>query len=48
MPSSRSFVTDAAMGTRAESIMLNKGPNVVGAVALLDRLQVRTGEHMLK
>jgi pyruvate kinase len=45
---SRGEMTDAVMGTRAECMMLNKGPKVVDAVALLDRLQVRMGEHMLK
>ena len=34
----RAEVTDAAMGMRAECIMLNRGPRMVGAVRLLARI----------
>lgn len=45
---SRGEMTDAAMAARAECVMLNKGPEVVRAVDLLDRLLARMGEHVLK
>jgi pyruvate kinase len=35
---SRSEATDAAMGQRAECVMLNKGPHQVEAVAFLDEV----------
>ena len=35
---SRAETTDAAMGQRAECVMLNKGPHLVDAVAFLDRI----------
>jgi pyruvate kinase len=38
---SRSEMTDAATATQAECVMLNKGPNQVAAVAVLDRI-IRT------
>ena len=41
-------ITDAAMGERAECVMLNKGPAVVEAVSLLDRLMGRMNDHMFK
>jgi pyruvate kinase len=40
MPS-RSEVTDAAMGERAEGVMLNKGPYVVTAVSVLADILTR-------
>jgi len=44
----RGDMTDAAMSARAECVMLNKGPHVAEAVALLDRLLVRMAEHQSK
>lgn len=44
----RGDMTDAAMSARAECVMLNKGPQVVDAVALLDRLLARMAEHQSK
>ncbi|ESR22416.1 pyruvate kinase [Lutibaculum baratangense] len=44
----RGDMTDAAMSARAECVMLNKGPNVVEAVNMLDRLLVRMAEHQTK
>jgi len=41
----RSEVSDAAMGVRAECMMLNKGPFIVDAVALLDDVLRRMQEH---
>ena len=43
---SRGEMTDAAMAARAECVMLNKGPAICKAVALLDRLLVRMEEHV--
>jgi pyruvate kinase len=45
---SRGEMTDAAMATRAECIMLNKGPEVIRAISLLDRLYQRMDGHMHK
>lgn len=45
---SRGEMTDAAMGARAECVMLNKGPHLFEALADLDRLLVRMGGHMQK
>jgi pyruvate kinase len=44
----RGEMTDAAMAARAECVMLNKGPAVVEAVALLDRLMGRMNDHVFK
>lgn len=44
----RGEMTDAAMAARAECVMLNKGPAVVEAVALLDRLMARMNDHAMK
>ncbi|MFN7124533.1 MAG: pyruvate kinase [Allorhizobium sp.] len=44
----RGEMTDAAMAARAECVMLNKGPAVVDAVSLLDRLMGRMNDHMFK
>jgi len=44
----RAEFTDAAMAERAECVMLNKGPYVVEAVALLDRLLGRMEGHQTK
>jgi pyruvate kinase len=45
---SRSEVTDAAMGERAECVMLNKGPYVVEAVRVLDDILGRMRSHQVK
>lgn len=44
----RGEMTDAAMAARAECVMLNKGPAVVEAVSLLDRLMSRMNNHIFK
>lgn len=41
----RSGLTDAAMGERAECVMLNKGPYVVEAVKTLDAILHRMEAH---
>jgi pyruvate kinase len=45
---SRAEVTDAAMGGRAECVMLNKGPHVVDAVRFLDDVLARMQAHQHK
>jgi len=45
---SRGEMTDAAMAARAECVMLNKGPAVIEAIDLLDRLLGRMAGHMDK
>jgi pyruvate kinase len=47
MPS-RAEVTDAAMGERAECVMLNKGPYMVEAVKALDSILERMQAHHAK
>jgi len=47
MPS-RAEITDAAMGDRAECVMLNKGPHVVSAVRVLDDILRRMQSHQTK
>jgi len=47
MPS-RAEITDAAMGDRAECVMLNKGPHVVRAVQVLDDILQRMQAHQAK
>jgi pyruvate kinase len=47
MPS-RAEITDAAMGDRAECVMLNKGPHVVSAVRVLDDILRRMQAHQTK
>jgi pyruvate kinase len=47
MPS-RAEVTDAAMGQRAECVMLNKGPYMLGAVRALDDILRRMQAHKSK
>ena len=42
---SRSEITDAAMGERAECVMLNKGPYIVTAVRILDDILRRMRTH---
>ena len=45
---SRAEVTDAAMGVRAECVMLNKGDHVLEAVRFLDDILHRMKAHHLK
>jgi pyruvate kinase len=45
---SRGEMTDATMAARAECVMLNKGPAVGAAIALLDRLLARIDAHIMK
>lgn len=44
----RAETTDAAMGQRAECVMLNKGPHIVEAVAFLDGILRRMDRHQTK
>lgn len=44
----RAEVTDAAMGARAECVMLNKGPNIVETVRSLSDILRRMQEHQVK
>jgi pyruvate kinase len=45
---SRAEVTDAAMGVRAECVMLNKGPYIVEALETLDDILRRMENHQKK
>jgi pyruvate kinase len=45
---SRAEITDAAMGERAECVMLNKGPYVLDAVHVLDNILHRMEQHQIK
>jgi len=45
---SRSEITDAAAGVRAECVMLNKGPYIVNAVRALDDILRRMEGHQQK
>lgn len=45
---SRAEMTDAAMSERAECVMLNKGPFVLDAIALLDDIARRMRDHQHK
>lgn len=45
---SRAEITDAAMGERAECVMLNKGPYMVETVAVLDDILRRMQAHQTK
>jgi pyruvate kinase len=45
---SRAEVTDAAMGQRAECVMLNKGPHVDDAMVVLDDILRRMSRHQRK
>ncbi|NVN93390.1 MAG: pyruvate kinase [Desulfuromonadales bacterium] len=47
MPS-RAEITDAAMGVRAECVMLNKGPHIIEAIRVLDNILQRMGAHQNK
>lgn len=45
---SRAEITDAAMGERAECVMLNKGPHITDAVRALDDILKRMEGHQHK
>jgi pyruvate kinase len=45
---SRAEITDAAMGERAECVMLNKGPHVHDAIRMLDDILRRMQAHQSK
>jgi pyruvate kinase len=45
---SRAEITDAAMGERAECVMLNKGPHIASAVQALDNIFTRMVGHQRK
>jgi len=45
---SRAEITDAAMGRRAECVMLNKGPYVLSALQVLDNILRRMQAHYAK
>lgn len=45
---SRAEITDAAMGGRAECVMLNKGPYIMAAIRALDDILRRMQEHQSK
>lgn len=45
---SRSEITDAAMGERAECVMLNKGPYIVAAIEALDDILMRMADLQRK
>ncbi len=45
---SRAEITDAAMGERAECVMLNKGPHILAAIRTLDDVLRRMQGHQAK
>ncbi len=45
---SRAEITDAAMGVRAECVMLNKGAHIIGAIQTLDDILHRMQSHQHK
>jgi len=45
---SRAEITDAAMGERAECVMLNKGPHITEAMRTLDDILRRMQDHQTK
>jgi len=45
---SRAEMTDAAMGARAEAVMLSKGPYIVDAIRALDNILARMKDHQSK
>ncbi len=45
---SRAEITDAAMGARAECVMLNKGPHILDAMRTLDDILRRMQAHQSK
>jgi len=44
----RAEITDAAMGQRAECVMLNKGPEILEAIGTLSDILARMGSHQRK
>ena len=44
----RAEMTDAAMGVRAECVMLNKGPHILRAIGALDDVLQRMQDHHVK
>ncbi|MCA9810372.1 MAG: pyruvate kinase, partial [Candidatus Dadabacteria bacterium] len=44
----RAEITDAAMGHRAECVMLNKGPHILEALKALDDIMKRMQAHQMK
>jgi pyruvate kinase len=45
---SRAEISDAALGVRAECVMLNQGPYIGDAIHMLDDILHRMGEHQAK
>jgi pyruvate kinase len=45
---SRAEITDAAMSAQAECVMLNKGPEIVEAIRVLDDILTRMERHHRK
>ncbi len=45
---SRAEITDAAMAQRADCVMLNKGPHIVSAIKMLDRILISMQRHQDK
>ncbi len=45
---SRAEITDAAMGERAECVMLNKGPHIIEAIQALNDILQRMQGHQMK
>lgn len=45
---SRAEITDAAMSQRADCVMLNKGPHILGAIEMLDNILQRMQSHQRK
>ncbi len=45
---SRAEITDAAMGERAECVMLNKGPHILEAIQVLNDILQRMQGHQMK
>jgi pyruvate kinase len=44
----RAEITDAAMSQRADCVMLNKGPDILGAIQMLDRILHKMQRHQDK
>ena len=44
----RAEITDAAYALRAESVMLNKGPHINDAIAILNRMSAKLGNSQRK
>ena len=45
---SRAEITDAAFALRAECVMLNKGPHITEAIAILNNLARKMGRSQRK